>query len=474
MRQAAVRDIWSEVDKEKHLSVNLLNLSFKDIESLEIGCLKLEYGINVLCGANGAGKSTILECINYLLTGEGEREKINLFLNSDLKISLKYRGQEKLVEDGTISEDQNMPTLKYIRTGSSVECMNRIKEEENFEEYLESIEEDIFTQEDLENITQIVGKQYESCAAYMVEETLNYESVPFFKVKSNSVEYDSRNMGVGEHSAIYIYYYIKNMRDAIVLLEEPETFLPPYAQRKLIQIICKLSISNKLNLLLTTHSNYILDEIPNRYIKLLRRCPVNDNVLVESIDDNEYLRPLGLGVKIKGYILVEDEVAKCFCMSILKHLEPKILEKYKIITVGGSSELAKILKMHKSEEYDFNIIGIFDGDMNNEVKKKELGIDTFKWSFTYLPYEEDLEEILKRIMYSKEIEEISKRLYKEKREVLNILADLQMHEKHDWLHKLVNELNMESKAFLDIIVKYLIDSDDAEYKLFMSNLQAKI
>ena len=475
MRQAAVKDIWSEIYKEKHLSVNLLDLSFKDIESLNIGTLSLEYGINILCGANGAGKSTILECINYLLTGEAEIEKINLFLNNDLKIRLKYRGQEKQVGSENFDQDGERPKVKYIRTGSSVECMNRIKEEENFEEYLESIEEYIFTSDDLKNITEIVGKKYESCVGYMIEETLNYESVPFFKVKSNSIKYDSRNMGVGEHSAIYIYYYMKNMRDAIVLLEEPETFLPPYSQRKLIQIICKLSITNKLNLLVTTHSNYILDEIPNKYIKLLRRCPISDSVLIESIEDNEYLRPLGLGEKIKGYILVEDEVAKYFCTSILKHLEPKILKKYRVIAVvGGSSEVAKILKMYKSKEYDFDIIGIFDGDMNNEKKRKELDVNSFKWTFTYLPYEQDLEAILQNIMYSQELSEICKRLYKSHNEVLKLLADIQMYEKHDWLRELVKELRIDLEAFLDIVVKYLIDCNNSEYKVFIKSVSTQI
>ncbi|MBS5936808.1 ATP-dependent endonuclease [Clostridium sp.] len=475
MRQAAVADIWSDLNKKSKFPLCLKSLKFEDVENIKTGTLDFSYGVSAICGANGVGKSTILECINYLLSAGELQEKKDIFLSSKLKLNLVYKGEERECNSETIQDVEEWfdieSEIKYIKTGSSVNCMLRFKSEKNIEDYLDSTEEELFSKKDLENISQIIGKRYEGCKAYMIEETSLYESDPFFIVKSKGIEYDTRNMGVGEHSVIYLYYYLKNMKSSIILLEEPENFIPPYSQKNFIHTISRLCVDNKLNMILTTHSNYILEEIPEEHILLLRKNPINDKLIINKVYNQEYLKPLGLEYKTKGYLLVEDIVAKYFCMSIIKILNPQLYNRYRIISVkGGCTEIAKILKCYKSEEYQFEIMGIFDGDMNTNDKQSELEVTKFNWKYIYLPYDKDAEEIFKLILYSPKGIHICNLLYKNEDDFLKALSDTQMYEKHDWIHAFSNSINVTLEHLIDIIVKYLIEIDGKTYNTFIDAL----
>lgn len=472
MKQAAVADIWNDLNRKSKFPLCIKSLEFENVENIKTGTLDFSYGVNAICGANGVGKSTILECINYLLSAGVIQEKKDIFLSSKLKLNLVYKGEEKECNSETIHDIEEWfdteGEIKYIKTGSSVNCMLRFKSEKNIEDYLDSTEEELFSKKDLENISQIIGKRYEECKAYMIEETSLYKSDPFFIVKSKEIEYDTRNMGVGEHSVIYLYYYLKNMKNSIILLEEPENFIPPYSQKNFINIISRLCVDNKINMILTTHSNYILEEIPEEHILLLRKNPINDKLIINKVYNQEYLKPLGLEYKTKGYLLVEDIVAKYFCMSIIKILSPELYNRYRIISVkGGCTEIAKILKCHKSEEYQFEIIGIFDGDMNTDDKRIELEATKFNWKHIYLPYDKDAEEIFQSILYSSKGIDICNLLYKKEDEFFKALSDTQRYEKHDWLHAFSNSINVTLEYLIDIIVKYLIEIDGETYNTFI-------
>ena len=236
-------------------------------------------------------------------------------------------------------------------------------------------------------------------------------------------------------------------------------------------MISRLCVDNKLNMILTTHSNYILEEIPEEHILLLRKNPINDKLIIDKVHNQEYLKPLGLEYKTKGYLLVEDIVAKYFCMSIIKILNPQLYNRYRIISIkGGCTEIAKILKCYKSEEYQFEIMGIFDGDMNTNDKKSELEVTKFNWKCIYLPYDKDAEEIFKLILYSQQGMHICNLLYKNEDDFLKALSDTQRYEKHDWIHAFSNSINVTLEHLIDIIVKYLIEIDGKTYNTFIDSL----
>lgn len=471
MKEASVQDIWRDLQKKNNRPLYIKKFIFEDVKNIKSGEIEFSQGINAICGANGVGKSTLLQGIYLLLNSETGDSDSSMFTDSKLTVQIFNKGnvEEYKADNNTstfVNPDDDL-SIAYLSSSNSVDCIKRFRKEENLDDFFDNTEESYFSEEDLEAISYIVGKKYTECKAYQIEESIEYPSMPFFSVKTNNIEYDTRDMGVGEHSIIYTYFYIKSMEKSIILIEEPENFIPPFSQKCFTQILARKSVDNKLNIIFTTHSNHILNEIPNKYIHVVRINPQNSRIINNLSIGDEYLKPLGLKSSISGYILLEDHVARLFCKSIFRHLLPNYLNKYKFISVpGGASELSGILKGYNSEHYEFKIVGLLDGDMNNDAKRKELGVDDFKWQYSYLPSDKSAEILCREIIASDKSEIFCEKLNISMNVLIKVLSDIEWKENHDWLLELSRELGIGIEQIIDVFTLLLIQSDETECSIY--------
>ena len=461
MKQASARDVWRKVKKKNNWRIYIKALRFYNVKNINIGTIAFKPGINAICGANGVGKSTILNSINLGLDSKYTSDE-DFFKESQIEIDLFVEGQEYTYQRDFRENVTNFPDIEISCLGlrGSAECMERFRKEKNIEEYLENTEEQILQAKQLEQISSILGKSYTRCSVYAVEETNEYGEMPFFVVEANGLMYDSRSMGLGEHAVIYNYFYIWNISRGVILIEEPENFIPPFSQTLFIRCLAEISIKNDLNIVISTHSEHILNELPDEYIHIIRN--IGQGVIITTVDSrNDYSRPLGLERKIEGYILVEDYIARLFAQSLFKYLFAEEYHKYIFISVdGGESIIASTLKTYKDTKYKFNIIGMFDGDMNNESKKKEIGITEFKWKHMFLPFLVAPEDIFKEVVYSERSKEVCEKLAINQIEFEVAKADTLRYEKHDWLHEFYKECKINVERFIDVLTEILIADEN--------------
>jgi len=59
----------------------------------------------------------------------------------------------------------------------------------------------------------------------------------------------------------------EDKQNVIFAMEEPETAIPPYAQKRIVHEVCKLSAQT----IFTSHSPYVLEEFQNEETVVLRR-----------------------------------------------------------------------------------------------------------------------------------------------------------------------------------------------------------
>lgn len=102
--------------------------------------------------------------------------------------------------------------------------------------------------------------------------------------EENGIEFDFKSLSssVKELTSFIKYLFDLSNEDDFLIIEEPENHLHPENQRILVKYLVKL-INNGLNILLTTHSDYILEQF-NNFIRLGK---VNEDKLNELGYSNE-------------------------------------------------------------------------------------------------------------------------------------------------------------------------------------------
>lgn len=89
--------------------------------------------------------------------------------------------------------------------------------------------------------------------------------------------------GTGVLQAIQILSYIFLFKPRLLILDEPDSHLHPNNQRKLIEILTRAQLTNGAQIMISTHSKYIVDELLGEATVFW----VNNGALVEQIDNDE-------------------------------------------------------------------------------------------------------------------------------------------------------------------------------------------
>ncbi|HAH23380.1 MAG TPA: hypothetical protein DCL77_06440 [Prolixibacteraceae bacterium] len=224
------------------------------------------------------------------------------------------------------------------------------------------------------------------------EELSGFSSLPFFKVLKDDIAYDVRTMGLGELSLFYFYWLIEHVRqhegNKILLIEEPESFLPPSSQEKLADILAKFIAETGVSCIISSHSEHILKRIPRENILIFRKEQSKIKCKQASAK-HEFLNVLGLTAPKIGILLFEDSAAKLFFKALIKHSKEFVVDSFYFHISGSESGIVGDLKRIPSQIDSFRILGIFDGD----CRGKQLGLGE-KSIYTFLPSEYSPEELL--------------------------------------------------------------------------------
>lgn len=181
-------------------------MSFKGIENLDINFVP---NINIIVGANGTGKTPVLEAVRISLDNEDLRN-IRLSSSSDLRSGRSAT----LVSSGRLTEIyqpyfQTLPDVgEALLTGlSPMECLAP----------------------ELEEINYLLCRSYSAVKVYEVEpglrvatsddtdNTFSEETVPFFIVTRSGYEYSTIDMGSGEYAALYMWWSLHRSEKTIFL-----------------------------------------------------------------------------------------------------------------------------------------------------------------------------------------------------------------------------------------------------------------
>ncbi len=187
----------------------------------------------------------------------------------------------------------------------------------------------------------------------------------------------------------------------ILIIEEPEVYLHPRLQRKMIDTLLRVSEHNQV--IFTTHSPITISKLNSLDVKLVEReygeAKIKNSTVKEIIDE--------LGVRAddflhsKGIIFVEGKDDEIVIRELLKKLDKCIIDKINIIQAVGCSNFkwyanAEILI---NKNFDIPTLILRDSDVERPEKlKKDLVediINSFINTPQYARYNQDEKEEIK-------------------------------------------------------------------------------
>lgn len=188
----------------------------------------------------------------------------------------------------------------------------------------------------------------------------------------NYGEISQFHQGAGEDTMLDLFKLLQEIPTySLLVIDEVESSLHPQAQRRLVRYLLKLARTKKLQIILSTHSPFVLEELPLQarimLVKLSDRKEivygVSSQYALSTIDEVEHP---------EVYVHLEDDEAITFFWEILKKDTERYDEYTKKISakaVGSCSVVGTLNKLAMQNKLPYKSISIVDGDKREEYPR---------------------------------------------------------------------------------------------------------
>lgn len=224
----------------------------------------------------------------------------------------------------------------------------------------------LFTQEIITEINKILGKKYVS--AKLVNHRFFEREGFSILFRTSNLNYSEAFAGSGEMAAsILVYKIITAENNSLILLDEPEVSLHPKAQEKLKDFLIEQSIRKNLQVIVSTHSPFFVNNLPDEAIKVFREDINGTFEVLENISYLSAFNIVGFSFYDQKTILTEDELSTLIIQEVIRKFKNEIPAMADINVrnnYGGAEDMykdaANILRLERSVAN--NHFFVLDGD----------------------------------------------------------------------------------------------------------------
>ena len=135
----------------------------------------------------------------------------------------------------------------------------------------------MLSDESLEGISYVLGRSY--VAARFTSTDIDPKKE--VGILTNTFgEVSQFHQGAGEDATLDLFKLLQRIpMNSLLIIDEVEASLHPAAQRRLVRYLLKVARIKKLQIILSTHSNNVLDEIPPEGRIMLLQMQNNKEIL---------------------------------------------------------------------------------------------------------------------------------------------------------------------------------------------------
>ena len=221
-----------------------------------------------------------------------------------------------------------------------------------------------FIQDDFKDkLSYILGREYRS--ARFAAPDINEQRIVGLLGRDYG-EISQFHQGAGEDTTLDLIRSLQTVpSNALVLIDEIEASLHPKAQRRLMECLVELCRHKRIQIIVTTHSPFVLEELPPEARIMLIPTSEGPNVIYR-ISPEFSLSKLDDVIHPELYAYVEDRVAEIWLREIIAQ-DPEgadLLQRIKITSVGPSNAVVMMGKLADEGRLSHKAIGVIDGDVD--------------------------------------------------------------------------------------------------------------
>jgi len=370
MRRLANR--WNQNPWPQHLEwIEISGLRGWDGQRIDF-----TFPIVAIVGANGAGKSTVIQAAacSYRLPGGARsffaseffpdtpwetvteavirasiRQGDHSFVTSVRKPTTRWRGNPDRRERNVEYMDLRRTQPIYARVGYSRLAKSSVAEEatENFDA------------DRLARLSAVLGRDF-SGARQSLTDVDPGRRVPVVTVDGQ--DYSGFHQGAGE-STVTDLLALPLPRYGLVLIDEIETSLHPRAQRRLIRDLATRARLENLQIIVTTHSPFVLEELPPQArIQIVQEA--GGKQVVRGVSPEFALSKMDEDHHPEADVYVEDDEARILIEEVLSDVDRNLLTRVLVTPYGAASVGQALGQMIQADRFSRPTVVYLDGDQD--------------------------------------------------------------------------------------------------------------
>lgn len=331
-----------------------------------------DFPIVAIVGENGAGKSTVLQAAASVYRNPTKERYASDFFpdtpyekttNATIRFGYKQgpnfldRDVRKPTNRWRGNPERPARRVEYVDlariqpVGARVGYARLLKAEEG--QYAP------FDAAKLGRLTSIIGKTY-TAAGISVTNAGDDKPIPVLELDGN--RYSGFHQGAGEIAAAELLA-VDYPQYGLVLIDEIETSLHPRAQRRLMRDLARIARTQELQIILTTHSPYILEELPAEARIYLMKGADGLSV-VTGVSPDFAMTRMDDVAHPECDVYVEDKRAVVLVTELMARADRPLLSRLAIQPYGTASVGKSLGQMVEKEMFPRPTVVFLDGDQD--------------------------------------------------------------------------------------------------------------
>jgi predicted ATP-binding protein involved in virulence len=248
--------------------------------------------IVVIAGINGSGKTTLLEYMKnfaQIINEKDSSKGIVEFTMNNTAMKLNYTNATEIKMMGATQFQQDASVKKSYE--ENIVYFSTSENLTNLKEFItEYLEQKVWAEQ--RNVADAYHELQEKINTIFEELDLaitidqikkeDKETVILFRNEKGE-QFSIDDISTGEKTLLskVLYLYLKEIKNKVILIDEPELSLHPAWQNRVLKLYESFAIKNNCQIIIATHSPHIIGSAKNESIRVLQK---NGEGKMEALD----------------------------------------------------------------------------------------------------------------------------------------------------------------------------------------------